>query len=417
MSLRDRPSSTAIDPAANAAAMLLRLGFAIFALVIPSATLMSRWVIVVLVPIGAALIIFSALLRAEPAQLSDRTRAALFSYPGLACLYLAIWACVSLLWTPLPGQAAEKLFKTFGVSILGMAAVLSLPQRMRATNLHLITIGVALGAVLILIASLSAMADQPMLRFPAATPERVSVLITVLGWMGAAWMLIKDRPTLAFALILLVFAAVLFGPSRSALMPMCASLVALALAWNRPEKAGDFFAVLGVALILLAPLVLAFLAWLALADAKSLWTMAVSEPVLLMTGRGFDAANAARISGLIAPEAPISLISELWYDLGLLGAVFLSIALLAAFRQAGRLGLEVAPAALASLVAILVFAFADRGSTQTWWFNGMVVFAIVLMSVERGRYRTVRPRARLGSRTVDKDAKTLTHSSTHHEPT
>jgi hypothetical protein len=397
MNSRDRPSSAAIDPAANAAAMLLRLGFAIFALVIPSATLMSRWVIVVLVPIGATLIIFSALLRAEPTQLASRMRAALTSYPGLACLYLAIWAFASLLWTPLPGQAAEKLFKTLGVSMLGMAAVLSLPARMRATNLHLITIGVGLGAALILVASLSALADRPVLRFPAATPERVAVLITVLGWMGAAWMLIKNRPTLAFALIVLVFAAIVLGPSRAALVPMCASLVALALAWNRPEKAGDFFAVLSVVLVLAAPLILALLALLKWADAHTLWAMAASDPALLLTGRGFDAASAARMAGLIAPEAPISLISELWYDLGLLGAGFLSIALAVAFHQAGRLGLEVAPAALASLVAILVFAFVDRGSTQTWWFNGMAVFAIVLMSVERGRYRTVRPRARLGA--------------------
>jgi hypothetical protein len=209
-------SGTLTNPAADAAAMLLRLGFAIFALVIPSATLMSRWVIVVLVPIGAVLIILSSLLRADSARLSDRALSRLASGPGLACLLLVSWALVSLLWTPVRGEAVEKLFKLLGVVSLGFFAVIALPQRMRATNLHLITIGVALGATLILVGSVSALLGQPVLRFPLATPERVVILLTVLGWIGAAWLLIKNRRSMAFALMVLVIAAIALGPNRAA---------------------------------------------------------------------------------------------------------------------------------------------------------------------------------------------------------
>ncbi len=106
---------------------------------------MSRWVIVVLVPIGAVLIILSSLLRADSARLSDRALARLASGPGLASLLLITWALVSLLWTPVRVEAMEKLFKLLGVVLLGFFAVIALPNRMRATNLHLITIGVALG--------------------------------------------------------------------------------------------------------------------------------------------------------------------------------------------------------------------------------------------------------------------------------
>lgn len=390
-----RASGTLTDPAADAAAMLLRLGFAIFALVIPSATLMSRWVIVVLVPIGAMLIILSSLLRADSPRLSDRALSRLASGPGLACLLLVSWALVSLLWTPVRGEAAEKLFKLLGVVLLGFFAVIALPQRMRATNLHLITIGVALGATLILIGSVSALLGQPVLRFPRATPERVVILLTVLGWIGAAWLLIKNRRSMAFALMVLVIAAIALGPNRAAFGPLAASLLVLALAWNRPEAAGRIVGLAVGAVILLLPLGSAFGSMLGMAGLERWWQMILDEPLRFITGRGFDAGNAARVIGVIGPELPVSLISELWFDLGVLGALFFAIAIAWAFIAAGKLGYELAPATLAALSAAMTVALFDRNATQTWWFHGLAVFAIVLMSVERGRYRTLRPRAEI----------------------
>lgn len=390
-----RASGTLTDPAADAAAMLLRLGFAIFALVIPSATLMSRWVIVVLVPIGAVLIILSSLLRADSARLSDRALSHLASGPGLACLLLVSWALVSLLWTPVRGEAAEKLFKLLGVVLLGFFAVIALPQRMRATNLHLITIGVALGATLILVGSVSALLGQPVLRFPLATPERVVILLTVLGWIGAAWLLIKNRRSMAFALMVLVITAIALGPNRAAFGPLAASLLVLALAWNRPEAAGRIVGLAVAAAILLLPFASAFGSQLGMAGLERWWQMILDEPLHFLTGRGFDAGNAARVIGVIGPELPVSLISDLWFDLGVLGALFFAIPVAWAFIAAGKLGYELAPATLAALSAAMTVALFDRNATQTWWFHGLAVFAIVLMSVERGRYRTLRPRAEI----------------------
>lgn len=393
-----------IDPAANAAAVLLRLGFAIFALVIPSAALMSRWVIVVLVPIGAVLIILAALLRSDPARLSERSLSLLASPSGLASVLLALWALASLAWTPIPGEAFEKLSKTLGVVVLGFFAVIALPPRMRATNLHLITIGVALGATLILVGSVSALAQAPLLRFPAATPERVTVLLTVLGWVGAAWMIIKNRNRLALALIVLVIAAIILGPTRAALTPLVASLVALGLAWNNPERAGLLIGVGFAVLIVLLP-VLAGLGTLAgISGMEHWWSIITADPQRIITGRGFDAGNAARSAGLFSGDHPVSLVSDLWFDLGLLGALFFAISISAAFQLSGRLGYELAPAAIAAISAAVTFAILDRSATQTWWFNGLAVFAIVLMSVERGRYRTVRPRAMLKSRNAEASA-------------
>lgn len=295
----------------------------------------------------------------------------------------------------------EKFAKTLGVLILGFFAVISLPPRMRATNLYLITIGVVLGATLILVGSLSTLAERPLLRFPAATPERVSVLLTVLGWLGAAWMIIKNRNRLAVALIALVIVAIVFGPTRVTFLPLVASLVALAIAWNNPEQAGRLIGFGFAGLILSLPLLAGLAAFVGVEGMDRWWAVIRDDPQRIVAGRGFDAGSAARIAGRFTPDQPASLVSDLWFELGLLGASLFALLIATAFKLSGRLGYELAPAAIAALSAAVTFSILDRATTQTWWLNGLAVFAIVLMSVERGRYRTVRPRAMLKSRPVD----------------
>jgi hypothetical protein len=402
-------SKTTDDPAADAAAMLLRLGFAILAIVIPSATLMSRWVIVVLVPIAAVLIILSSILRGNPFRVIRSLVEELTRIPGLTAFFIALWAVASLAWTGGPEEAGIKIFKTLGVILLGLLAVKALPRRMRATNLHLITIGVALGAILIIAAAVAEKSGTGFMRFSLATPGRSAVLLACLGWAAAAWLLIKNRRVLAGVLIALVFAAAVLGPTGEAILPVGIGLMVFALAWAVPERAGKILAILAAALIVLAPLipVAAKLASAVLGpDSRlaglALWSSIVTaDPIALLTGRGYNAADAAREALAIPPRAPANLITDIWYDLGAIGAIGFAILVFCMFRAAGRFGLEMAPLALAGLAAAFAFTLIERGATQTWWLNGATVFAIVLLSVERGRYRTVRPRATMTRRTGD----------------
>jgi hypothetical protein len=393
--------STSMDPAAGASAMLLRLGFAIFALVMPSATLMSRWVIVVLVPIGAVLIILSALLKDDPARIWRGASISILGFAGLSSLLLALWAMASLLWTPVQGEAAEKLFKAVGIIVLGLLAVSALPRRMRATNLHLVTIGVAIGALLILASALAEMAGSRILSIPAATPGRVAVLLTVIVWLGAGWMLIKDRPGFAAGLVLLVSLAVALSPTKEALMPLILAVIVVGWSWNSPERVGRLLGAGAAIAILAAPLVACVATFLPtewVGGFAAWWELIRSEPLRFLTGHGFDSAFVARASGHIPAVARVSMVSDIWFDLGLLGAVATALIAWFSFRAVSQLGLELAPVALGALVAALAYALLERGATQTWWLNGMTVATIVLVSLERGRYRTVRPRARLGRR-------------------
>lgn len=404
MEARDHSISKAtLDPAADAAAMLLRLGFAIFAIVIPSATLMSRWVIVVLVPIGAVLIVLSAVLRGNPFRVLADLRQSLATLPGLTAVFLAIWAIASLAWAPAPDTGAVKIFKSLGVILLGVLAVKSLPQKMRASNLHLVTIGVALGAMLILVALAGDALGWALLRLPAATPGRSAVLLVCLGWAGAAWLLIKNRRRLALGLVGLVFLASILGPTGEAILPMGVGLLVFALAWAMPERAGNILAALAAALIAAAPLT-ALLAGLvnkvapdiagsAIANVALWWEVIRADPIGLFTGHGFDSAISGRETGKLPQQIHATLVSDIWFDLGLLGALACAFLVYSLFRITGRLGLEVAPLALAALASAFTYTLTERGATQTWWMNGLAVLAIVLVSVDRGRYRTVRPRA------------------------
>jgi hypothetical protein len=125
------------------------------------------------------------------------------------------------------------------------------------------------------------------------------------------------------------------------------------------------------------------------------WAVLVQDPLHIITGRGFDAAYFARAAGFLPVSAPVGLLADIWFDLGLLGALGLAGLLVVACLGARKMEAELAPATLAGLIAAFTFAVLDRGATQTWWLNGLAVMGIVLAGVARGRYRTLRPKAYL----------------------
>src|SRR5688572_19181973 len=132
-----RPDQTAemrapappIDPAADAAKLLRRLGFAILMLALPVAALLFRRGAVVLVPVGIALIIIATILDGAHRKLGDTAREAATAPAGLAAGLLLLWAALSLLWTPFQAPASERLLGVVATLALGAAGYLALPDR------------------------------------------------------------------------------------------------------------------------------------------------------------------------------------------------------------------------------------------------------------------------------------------------
>ncbi|MBN9445277.1 MAG: hypothetical protein J0I67_00010, partial [Bosea sp.] len=138
-----------LDPAASAALLLRRIGFATLALALPLASLVSRRAAVVLAPIGVVLLVIAALIE-NPSEFGNNLKSSLSGLAGLTLLALVAWAVLSLVWSPYTGSASEKAGNLFLAVLLGFAGAAALPERMRASNLNLAALGTGLAALLAL---------------------------------------------------------------------------------------------------------------------------------------------------------------------------------------------------------------------------------------------------------------------------
>ena len=113
------------------------------------------------------------------------------------------------------------------------------------------------------------------------------------------------------------------------------------------------------------------------------------------TGHGLDLATRGAVVGFLPPEIPRSLAFEIWYDLGLLGALAAAAVAYGGFSLAGRTSEAVAPFLLAEIVSGLTFALWGLDTTELWWVTTLSVGALAFAVVIRGQYRTERPLARV----------------------
>ncbi|RYY15118.1 MAG: peptide ABC transporter permease, partial [Alphaproteobacteria bacterium] len=86
---------------------------------------------------------------------------------------------------------------------------------------------------------------------------------------------------------------------------------------------------------------------------------------------------------------------ELWYELGLVGAFAAAFALHAAIRRAGREASVLVPGAMAAFASAFLIACIGVGMTVMWWLTTLALAVLVFVAVERGQFRTRRPKASL----------------------
>jgi len=137
------------DPAAAAAGLILRLGIAILALAVPCGAVISRRLLFVLMPVGAALMLIGGLLQPCERGRLVAVRGLVFSPLVQAMAFLVLWAGFSLLWTPFPELAIERFLKTAGTVAVAAMAIAALPHQVKASNSNLLPIGVAAAAIAI----------------------------------------------------------------------------------------------------------------------------------------------------------------------------------------------------------------------------------------------------------------------------
>ena len=162
-------------PAANAAAHLLRIGFVILVVAAPIASVGSRRGFLVLAPLGIGIVFLAAMVDGRAGRTFNGVGRFLASAAGVAAIVLLAWAALSLGWTSARTLGGDRLVKIFATLLLAVFACVSLPNRMRASNLYLIPIGVLLAALLAIAAAVYGLLpfrafdpDQPTLERAAA---------------------------------------------------------------------------------------------------------------------------------------------------------------------------------------------------------------------------------------------------------
>lgn len=391
---------TANDPAADAAAVLRRLGFAILFFALPLAALFTRRALVVMAPAAVGLLVLAAYLDGTSRTSWDRAVGLVTSRAGIAGLILVFWAALSLIWTPFLPDAAERLLNIVAMGLMALVGYLTLPERMRSANLYLLPIGVAAAA---LISIAMQMREGGRLEADGLGIERGIIVLTLLLWPALTWLHSRGRNLEAVALALAVALAAFLTANVLPLIGLSAGAIAFALTAASP-KFGTRLVGLLIALLLLAAPALPFLlkpvAASVLGPASSIiasldvWqTLILEEPLRFVTGRGLETSWRGRMHGLLPSEAPFSLLFEIWYELGLVGAVSSAVLLSQAAFGAGAGRPILAPGIMASFATAFALGACSNGNAQVWRISALVVLALVFVAVERGQFRTKRPKA------------------------
>ena len=397
LSMARAPLPTA-DPAADAAALLRRIGFTILMLGLPAAALVARRAIVILAPLAIVLLVIAAAIDGGSRPAREGLRRLTTSTAGLAGALALLWCALSLIWTPFPAQASERLFNIAGSVVMAFAGYLALPDRMRSANLYILPVGVGLAALLAIVLALTGGDDESTQNL-----ERGLIVLALLVWPAASWLRSRGRDLESVVLALVVALAAVLGPQLLPLQGLAIGAIVFAIAAASPSMGARLTAAVMAGLLILAPLlpfVLRPLAagWLGTAHpvvaSLDIWrSVIIDEPARLITGHGFETALRGRFVGLLAPDAPSTFLFEVWYELGLVGALAGAVALHRSTSRAGRDHPLLVPGTVAAFATAFTYACLGIGTAQMWWFTALVVTILMFVAIERGQFRTNRPKA------------------------
>ena len=113
----------------------------------------------------------------------------------------------------------------------------------------------------------------------------------------------------------------------------------------------------------------------------------------LVTGHGVDTVVRGVDAGLLPTMTPRVALFEIWYELGILGALAAAAGVWFGFRAIGRAAPRLAPYLAATFAADLTLGFLSEGFAQMTWITLLAISGIALGAAARSQYRTTRPSA------------------------
>jgi hypothetical protein len=302
-----------------------------------------------------------------------------------------------LAWTVFPLPAGERFFKTFGTGLLVALAASCLPDKTKTSNLNLIPIGLAvtvlatLALILVNAANFKGGTD-----LETSLLQRSVITLVLLIWPALGVLSLRERWMAAGGLAVLVAVAVIGAWARISLMAMAIGALAFAGAMSQPIWTARVAAVIFSLLFAAAPawafLTRFFVNALGITESFAapmvVWAdLMVHEWPRVFTGHGLVMAAGGVSMGYLPTEIPTSLMFEIWYDLGIVGAWAFAVLIFAGFSVAGRMPANVAPALIAGLVAGLTIAVFGLATEQIWWVTLLAIDALAFACLVKGSHR------------------------------
>lgn len=406
-----RQQTTALDPAADAAALLYRLGFAILVILLPAFTLVSRRGTIMLAPIGVALLLLARLIEASPKDVlltcSGIGLKIARSRAGVAAMLLVVWGALSILWAFDAKEASDKLLTIIQSILIAVLGAAALPARMKASNLYLTGIG-----VLVTTATAAALLYlRPGMErdIQGAIFERGLIGLAIIVWPATAWLVSRGRKGFAYALAAITGAMLVFSGFAMPIAGYAVGVIVYGLVSWREQQGrrivgwlvlAAFAGVPFLALVLSPVLPLVLPEGSVLRNGAQAWTtLVLSSPASLIAGHGLDSLLAALIAGQAPAGFPKGLPFEIWYELGFIGAALISATLYYAVKQepvsapTSQDASRLVPGLMACFSAAFVLACLGAGAAFPWWLMTLTVVFITFTGITRGMFRTRRPKA------------------------
>ncbi len=368
------------------------------------APIVTRQTIYILLPIGAALLLLSASLAPQTRRLREIAALAL-TPTALAAFFFVGWTGLSLAWTPFGAGPAERYAKSAATLALVAAACALLPTRTKTSNLNLLPIGTgAAAAALAAVAFLSASSGDQPADLDSNALQRAGLGLALAIWPALGALALRGRWVSAAIVALVSVAACLLARAPNVLPALLVGALVLALSFGKARRAGSLLAILSAALILLAPLapillhfaaperLPAFAAPLENWGLETWGRIIANDGPRLLIGHGFGAAVFGVAGHYLYPDTPRSLLFQVWFDLGILGALGLAAVVARAFYVIGRTRPVLAPFLLGGLATGLTICVLGPAAEQLWWLTLAGLDAIAFALVLKGQFRTRRPR-------------------------
>lgn len=325
---------------------------------------------------------------------------------------------LSVMWSPATEHGAVHAFRIVMAALL-IAALLAFSSITRLTSLDLaLAFGVAVGAALLLI---NLLIDGEMRRWMGLSPDvwrmnraAVAIVLFLPLAMRLVW---RSSRALTVALAGICLPAVFLSQSESAQLAMIVAAGVWAAATLNPVIVHRLVGATMVMSVLVMPFVARYandlvpaalhekVGYGTLTIRGEIWTaFADLVPERFLLGYGLEASSIIWKTPMAAslPESVRDLLAfahphnaplQVWFELGLVGAILVAVLIVFAVKAMKWLPTEHLAAATATAAAVFTVSTVSHGAWQSWWFClvGLVATMYVMLPTWLEDHKKLRP--------------------------